>query len=230
MQILKEYFPDVWQRMTEIEDHLDPGLVQAVSSEGCFNLRVGDKYFYRQKDPVQEAKEFIQKFDKVKEYSDILFYGVGLGYHIKVFAEKYPHTPFSIYEPVPEVFYQFLHHIDLKELSLPFLKSIYIETGLEDVDSYCRGMVSRISKSILIMDLPIYQELFMDKRQAFFEFFEKHLEERRVSLATVSRFEKRWTINSTKNFIQVVNSPNILLGEKKHFQNKPALLVASGPR
>ena len=30
----------------------------------------------------------------------------------------------------------------------------------------------------------------MDKRQAFFEFFEKHLEERRVSLATVSRFEK----------------------------------------
>ena len=23
MQILKEYFPDVWQRMTEIEDHLD---------------------------------------------------------------------------------------------------------------------------------------------------------------------------------------------------------------
>lgn len=229
MQILKEYFPDVWQKIAEIEGQLEQSLVQAVSSKDRLNLRVGNKYFYSKKNPVQEAKDFIEQFDKVNEYSDILFYGVGLGYHIKAFIEEYPNTPFSIYEPVPEVFCQFLHHTDLKQIPLRLLRNIYIETGPEDVDNYCRGIVNRIRSSILIMDLPVYQDLFPEKRQAFFALFENYLDDRRISLATLSAFEKRWTINSTKNFIQVVNSPNILLGKKDRFKNKPALLVASGP-
>jgi len=59
--------------------------------------------------------------------------------------------------------------------------------------------------------------------------FENQINERRDSLATVAESQKRWTINSIKNFIQVLNSPNILLGKTGCFTNKPAILVASGP-
>lgn len=230
MEILKESFLGIWQRFSELEVTLDKDLVEAVTNkEGITTLLVEKNYIHDRKNPIQEGIAFIEQFDSIDNHSDILFYGIGMGYHIQAFVERYPGKPFSIYEPVPEVFYQFLCHADLKQFPLHLVKYFYLENKPDDPDRFFSNMVKRIRSSILIIDLPAYQSIFPQKRQAFFSQFENHLKERCNSLATYSAFQKRWTINSVKNFIQVLNSPNILLEKKDFFKNKPAVLVASGP-
>lgn len=230
MEILKESFPELWQKFSEQEDTLDKDLVGPVTNkEGLTTLQVENNYIHDKKNPLQEGIAFIEQFDNINNHSDILFYGIGLGYHIKAFVERYPNKPFSIYEPVPEVFYQFLCHTDLKQFSLHLVKYFYLENKPDDPDKFFSNLVKRIRSSILIIDLPAYRSIFPQKRQGFFSSFENHLRDRCNSLATYSAFQKRWTINSVKNFIQVLNSPNILLEKKDFFKNTPALLVASGP-
>ncbi|NLI91352.1 MAG: DUF115 domain-containing protein [Peptococcaceae bacterium] len=230
LKTLKASFPDIWQKVKTTEATLDKSLVQAVvSKSGLANLLINDEYLYNQENPLDEAFAFIDQFKNIDSHSDILFYGCGLGYQIKAFRERYPDKPFNIYEPVPEIFYQFLHHADLGQYPPDSLKSIYIESHPDDPDMFCFSLVKKIRSSILIIDHPFYKKAFPDKHQAFFSHFEKHLRERRMSLATCSTFQKRWTINSMKNLAEVLSSPNILLEKKGFFKNKPALLVASGP-
>jgi len=230
MRLLKGSFPVIWQKILDIEKSLDKDLIQVISNkEGYITFKMKDQFIHDNKNPLQQAKKLIQQFHKVKEHSDILFYGIGMGYHIKAFVEAYPDTSFSIYEPIPEVFYQFLCHVDLKQFPLNLIKSIYIESRSEDPNIYCIGYVRSIRSSALVIDLPAYHSIFPEKHKSFFTEFENQINERRNSLSTVSAFEKRWTINSIKNFIQVLTSPDLLLEKKGYFTNKPAVLVAAGP-
>lgn len=230
MEVLKNSFPDLWQRMVEIEEELDQGLVRPIGNKnGISNLKVSQQFIHGKENPRQEAKTFIGQFQNVAEHSDILFYGLGMGYQIKAFLEQYPNMPFSIYEPVPEVFYQFLCHTDLNELPFRLLKNIYIESKPEDLEMYSTNIVGCIRNSILIIELPSYQRIFPEKRAAFFTRFSSLIEERRHAVGTNAAFQKRWTINSLKNFIRVLSTPDIVLEKKGCFKNKPAILVASGP-
>ncbi|MEN6326689.1 MAG: 6-hydroxymethylpterin diphosphokinase MptE-like protein [Syntrophomonas sp.] len=230
MEILKNSFPDLWKSIAEIEDKLDRKLVRVVNSKNAItNLKVRKQFIHSKENPQEEARDLIGQYKNMEEHSDILFYGLGLGYQIKTFIEQYPNTPFSIYEPVPEVLYQFLCHADLKELPLNMLRNIYLESKPEDMDIYSSAIVKQIRSSILIIELPSYQSIFAEKRQSFFNNFAGLIEEHRHSVATYLAFEKRWTINSLNNFIRVLNTPDIILEKKGCFRNKPALLVASGP-
>jgi len=230
MEILKESYPQAWKTILEIETKLDKGLIQTVASQqGSTNFQINEEFMHDNKNPLREAKKLIQQFQNVKEYSNILFYGVGMGYQINAFGEQYPGIPFSIYEPVPEVFYQFLCHADLQQIPLNLVNDIYIENRPEDPNNFCSSYVKRIRNSALVIDLPAYHRIFPVKHKAFFTEFETQINERRNTLSTVSAFQKRWTINSIKNFIQVLKSPDILLEKKGYFENKPAILVAAGP-
>ena len=229
MELLKERFPKAWQRMTKLDAQLDRKLVRAVTDKASPNLKVGSIYLHEPKNPVLEAKELINKFPNIRDHSNILFYGLGMGYQITAFAEKYPDIRFAIYEPVPEVFHQFLRLVDLKHFPLHLLQDIFIESRPEDADEYWSGLVQRIRSSILIIDLPSYQSIFPDQRHTFLKHFDNRLHERQLSLATTSTFQKRWTINSVKNLLHVLSTPDILLQNGDCFQNRPAILVAAGP-
>ncbi|MDD3363415.1 MAG: DUF115 domain-containing protein [Syntrophomonas sp.] len=230
MEILRELFPDTWKKISEIEDKLDKDLVRTIpTKDGSSIFKVGKQFIHDKKAPHSEAENMIIQFKNIKDHSDILFYGLGMGYHINAFVEQYPGTSFSIYEPAPEVFYQFLCHADLKQMPLHLLKNIYIETRPEDPNIFCGRYVRNISNSVLVIELPAYRSIFPEKHKNFFAEFEKQINERRISVATNSTFQKRWTINSIRNFIQVLKSPNIMIEKKAYFNNKPAILVAAGP-
>ncbi len=230
LDILKNSFPEIWQKISELEPTLDKSLVRVVTNKKEVPiLQVGQVYIHHRKNPRQEAKNFIEQFKNIPKHSDILFYGVGLGYHIRAYAEKYPDKSFSIYEPIPEVFYQFLCNTDLKQFPLHLVKNIYLESSQDDPDKFCNHLIKRVKKSILIIDLPAYSGICPQKHQAFFNQFAIHLDERRIALGPYVTFQKRWTTNAVKNFTHVLNNPNILLEKKNCFANKAAILVASGP-
>ncbi|MDT3698277.1 MAG: 6-hydroxymethylpterin diphosphokinase MptE-like protein [Thermincola sp.] len=230
LNILKNSFPETWQKISELTTSLDKNLVKVVTNKKeTPNLQVGQTYIHDKKNPHQEAKDFIEQFKNIPDHSDILFYGLGLGYHISAYAKKYPDKSFSVYEPIPEVFYQFLCNTDLTQFPLHLAKNIYLESSRDDPENFCRHLVTRVRKSILIIALPAYHGLFPEKHLTFFNQFTTHLDKRKMELGPYMIFQKLWTTNTVKNFTHILNSPNVLPGKREFFVNKPAILVASGP-
>ncbi len=233
MNLLKTHFPLVWSRFKEIENSLDPELVKIVDPINGFpNLVVNMQepyYIHDEFDPVLEGTNVIEQNENPGEYSDVLFYGIALGYHLNAFINKYPGTVFSIYEPVPEIFFQFLSYIDLTDIPLSSIKYIYIEGRPDDALLFSHEYVNQMRDSVLIIDFPSYKNVFSERYEHFFTAFETAVNERRSAVNVTSAFEKRWTLNSMKNLKAVLSSPNIILEKKNYFVDQPAVLVAAGP-
>jgi len=234
MALLKTRFPIVWTKLKEIEKNTNPKLVRVGSSEnGTPNLIIkkGRKkiFLHDKSDPIREAELLIDQQQEIEDYSDILFYGIGLGYQINAFIKKYPGTFFSIYEPVPEIFLQFISLIDLTDLPLNLIKYLFIEDKPTYASTVANEFVGQIRDSACVIDFPAYKEIFFDKHRNFFIQFENAINERRSTINTTSAFEKVWTLNSMLNLNKTLSTPNILLKGSDCLKDKPAILVAAGP-
>lgn len=231
---MKEKFPLMWEAYRDNEEKQDKTLVEVQPSKVenyptlCVTKDDRSYYIHSRYNPEREVASIIEKLNG-DEFEHVIFYGVGLGYHITSFLEKYPHLTFSIYEPVPEVFNCFLTHFNLKDLPQRRLHEIVVETSPEDGKAFLLRIIKQIPKSILFLDLPSYKNTFPEKHSEFLTKFRDIVFNRRVFLVTDNNFEKRWVINSMLNFKHVLNTPNILVERAGYFKNKPAILVAAGP-
>ena len=96
-----------------------PGLV---SLNNGIETTIHSSYY-----PDREAKRFS---DKVKSEKDnILLCGMGLGYHLKYIAERFPARKIILVEPDKHLFNLALHYINLEEL-----ENIRFIIGYEDFD------------------------------------------------------------------------------------------------
>jgi len=231
---MKDHFPLEWEAYREAEADQDEHLLEAISTrvDNCPTLCVHREsrsyYLHSRYDPLREAQTVIDNID-ASGYDHVVFYGIGLGYHIQAFLEKHPHISFSIYEPVPEVFKAYLSHFDLRDLPQRRLHEIAVETSPQDAQAFLQRTIAQIQKNILFVDLPSYRNAFPEQHSAFLKLFQEIVSERRSSLATNVAFEKRWILNSLLNFKTVLETPNILAERAGHFKNQPAILVAAGP-
>lgn len=72
------------------------------------NINDRELFIHSKYNPKQEAERIVNNLDStIIEKDHVIFFGVGLGYHIELFAEKYPQKTFSIVEPHAEVFLHF---------------------------------------------------------------------------------------------------------------------------
>lgn len=231
---MKDHFPLEWEAYREAEADQDEHLLEATSTrvDNCPTLCVHREsrsyYLHSRYDPLREAQTVIDNID-ASGYDHVIFYGIGLGYHIQAFLEKHPHISFSIYEPVPEVFKAYLSHFDLRDLPQRRLHEIAVETSPQDAQAFLQRTIAQIQKNILFVDLPSYRNAFPEQHSAFLKLFQEIVSERRSSLATNVAFEKRWVINSLLNFKEVLNTPNILAERAGWFKDKPVILVSAGP-
>lgn len=233
--ILKKINPDLWNKLKIAAQRADNNRIKTISSgKGWVNIYVekipGEKRFIHQKkDPLKEAKDIFEQYPDIDQYSEVLFYGLGLGYHVDEFRHLYPHKNFTVYEPIPEIFRQYLQHTDLKRLPARQLKNIFLETSLKDRTRFICNYVAKIKTSVLIIELPAYKDIFFDKYQAFLDEFTQEINLKKNMLTTTAAFQKSWVINSMSNFKEILATPNIIIEKKGCFKNKPALLVAAGP-
>jgi len=231
---MKDHFPLEWEAYREAEADQDEHLLEAISTrvDNCPTLCVHREsrsyYLHSRYDPLREAQTIIDNID-ASGYDHVIFYGIGLGYHIQAFLEKHPHISFSIYEPIPEVFKAYLSHFDLRDLPQRRLHEITVETDPQDAQAFLQRTIAQIQKNILFVDLPSYRNAFPEQHSAFLKLFQEIVSERRSSLATNVAFEKRWVINSLLNFKAVLDTPNILAERAGYFKDQPAILVSAGP-
>jgi hypothetical protein len=86
-----------------------------------------------------------------------------------------------------------------------------------------------MNKKIIIIDLPIYKNVFNEQYNVFFGKFNNLIKGKRRNLNTNYSFQKRWIINSMKNLKHVLSTPNIIAEKCGEFKGKTAILVAAGP-
>ncbi|OXS77031.1 hypothetical protein B1B04_01110 [Lysinibacillus sp. KCTC 33748] len=179
--------------------------------------------------PVQEAERFIDSLrEKIEESEHILFYGVGLGYHIRYFCEQFPEKLVSAYEPVAEI-----ANLCLKlQSKTTFPKEKVAHFLVDDNEDSLQGNLQQLRELVhqkfTIITLPVYERLFPGQIDYFNQSFKQFLIMTGNDIATVMEFSKRWTINSIKNLQYVVESQSIF-EKKTFFKGKPAIIVSAGP-
>ncbi|OZV13442.1 hypothetical protein CIW83_04400 [Tissierella sp. P1] len=232
INILKESDPQIWDKLKQYEDEKNRLLFQIEET------RKGDKtliitkdnnkiYLHSKYDPIREANTIVESYEDIDENSNIIFYGTGLGYHIKLILEKYPNIKYYIFEPIPELMYNFLSNINLGDFSKGRLMGINLGEGnnIEKLDRF----IDQNRGELEIINLPSHKQNFVDEFDRFNEMFRTLIKDKRSQLATNYSFQKRWIINSMKNFGEVLSTPNILIEKKGEFKGKTAILVAAGP-
>jgi len=231
---MKERFPLVWEAYRETQLEQDEYLLEKAPTRLdnyptlCVHRGNRSYYLHSRYDPLREAQTIVDNID-AEDYEHVIFYGIGLGYHIQALLNKYPHLSFSIYEPIPEVFEAYLSYFDLRNLPQRRLREIVVETSPQDAQDFLQRTIAKIQKNILFVDLPSYRNAFLEKHNAFLKQFQETVSNRRSSLATNVAFEKRWVLNSLLNFKTVLETPNILAERAGYFKDQPAILVSAGP-
>ena len=234
---LKKNYPELYEKVStaDVKNYDDNFIIeQTRNNQKTIKIKRGEGYIYLHSkyDPLREAESVIRKFEEketIDKNSHVIFYGVGLGYHIDLFTGKYPDISFSVYEPSIEVFNCFLDKFNLKRLPAGGLKDIQCEFGPETADAFLAKLLNKTNKKLIILDLPIYENAFAEQYNDFFNKFNEILKSYRSNMHTNYAFQKRWIINCMINLKGILSTPNIITEKKGAFKNKTAILVAAGP-
>jgi hypothetical protein len=236
INLIKTRYPLIWNELLANRDRYnseDNRLEVEQSKFGVPTLttHVGGKkiYFHSKYNPVEEAGLFIDKYEDIEDYEHLFFYGVGLGYHIEMLANKYPDKMFTIYEPNPSVMYKFLEHRHLSALNVGKLSSIYIEWHSGETSALLQQFVSNCNVKTKLIINSSYERLYPDQIKYFNDRFAEVIYNQRSNLGVNARFERSWTINSMLNFTKILETQNIVSDKGSFFKDKPAILVAAGP-
>jgi len=233
--LLAERFPDLWGVLKEFSDQPDLLANYQVhpSKSSAPTLTVAcngqEIYLHSKYDPVNEAKQFIEQFEDIDRYHHIFFYGIGLGYHIEYLMQHNPDKQFTIFEPNPAILYQYLSVKRLADLPLKNLEHIYLDLDTEQTKSFLIHYANLLLEDVLFVFLPSYQRLFQEKYRSFQQLFLKIIKDKKQNLAANLLYARKWTVNSIKNFMEVLKTPDIIDNYKGQFKDQPAIIVAAGP-
>lgn len=87
---LKKYNPKVLLSLSEYEAMLNSGISKLEETREGMNTLVIAKdnkkvYLHSKYDPLKEAESIVESYKDMESVTNIIFYGTGLGYHIKSF-------------------------------------------------------------------------------------------------------------------------------------------------
>ncbi|GKV64860.1 MULTISPECIES: motility associated factor glycosyltransferase family protein [unclassified Sporosarcina] len=225
---------ELLQRLSKWDDQPASGTVFSEPAKtGALTLKIlydGKPLYLQSKyDPQKEAERFAGKYDG-EVIKHVLFAGIGTGAHIQAFMEKHPDAKFSIYEPNEEVLHMYLSNFCLDNLPIRQLEKIFTGIEEETVMAEVQQILAASNNVLKIITLPVYEKIYGEQLQIIFQKALESVKDRHSALATNIAFQKRWTINSIKNFPTVLQTPNILHDiDRSAFEGKPAIIVAAGP-
>lgn len=228
---LNDYDKSIGARMKNVEENLTEQVVVEESKEGIPTLKIKFKekyqYLHSKYRPSQDASRLLDKY-KEDGTSLVLFWGVGLGYHIDEYMTMFPNRKFLIYEPNEEVFYYYMKHSKLSANRKSDVMAIQI-----GMDNYQDKMIEIIKKSkgkLQIISLPLYEKEYSGPLVELKELLIASLKEKKQGIQVELGFQQRWTLNAVKNFPEVIQTPNILKElDLDIMDEEVAIIVAAGP-
>lgn len=232
INILKEAYPAAWNKLKSLENSLDKNLVKVEETRRGYKTLYINKdskktYLHSKYDPVREAEAIVESYGEIEDNTTLIFYGVGLGYHIKLLLDKYPNINYYIYEPIPELINSFFENMNLNDFAKNRLREISV--GLDSIASSINKFADLNTNKLIIVELPSHKQNFSSEYEKFKNVFSDIVKNKRTSLGVNYKFQKRWIENSMRNFRDVLTTPNIIIEKRGQFKDKPAIIVAAGP-
>lgn len=185
---------------------------------------------YSRYDVGVEVERWLESIENEVQNTDhVLFFGLGLGYHLQAFIEKYPAKSIYIYEPDENILMAAIECVDLR----PIFRHKFVHIFALGKDEHTqfnlvRAIFDTIKGSIATIILPAYKRMYADTIKQFQETLSRNSLSYQANLQTMSGLQIDWAENIILNMEKVMNSYSFA-PMKDSLKDIPAVIVGSGP-
>lgn len=184
---------------------------------------------FSKENPSLESNFILDSYDNLENRDEIILFGIGDGSIIKEIDKRVSKSTKIFVVDFMQVFQVLLSHYSFKEMSLERVASFTLMLENMNTDSFLNSFIGKTNGNFELIILPQYIRLFKDKISVFMKRLSDYVKTKRKATNTNQAFEKRWIINSIKNFNHVLSTANFLDLKTYDFTNSAALIVSAGP-
>jgi len=183
-------------------------------------------------DDLNNPREAIKKHlessikNELKSKDIIINFGIGLGYLLDETFNRYP-SRIYIYEPDLHLLHFVLSNVDISE---------HLSSGRVFITNELDELTNKLTASYLTQDrveIVYLQNYAVVKNKEFLMLTQKVFDTcktKMVDVNTITKFSKRWLMNSLYNMASINNGQVYLLSDLENkFESQTALIIGAGP-
>ena len=243
LKLFNSRFPDLFNILEEtfqitsfnLETQL-PSLLIQTAKNGEVTASDNGKLLHSAYNPSREAHNSVF-IPEVQEKSSIVFYGMGLGYHLvetaKLILQNSNKKKLIVVEPNLEYFLASLQLIDWTEIFKVEKLVLAINCPAESVLPLIEDTTT-INTTLQGVSDAFYFDIasFTQHNQQYFEcvktIISRNKHKNEINAATTKKFGKLWSNNCKKN-AKYINQLEFINIYKNKFKDIPFVIVAAGP-
>ncbi len=222
---LKKTTPPFYNFYRKFNVTQENGLIDK-DEEGNFYFKSDPKYKLNSAYEAYQNDLIVNHIENMNA-SEVLIIGVGNAGLLKSLSQI-TSKKIHIIEFI-ELFTLMMNECDLRGVQFNRFSSFTFMQSKFDLSSVQQNLVKTSNFDIDFYFFPQYKRFFESEVKAFYGAFMKTIETKKKLIHTNLAFEKRWVINSIKNFKHVSKTYNVLDVPKKSFNNSVAFIVSAGP-
>ncbi|AZN38518.1 motility associated factor glycosyltransferase family protein [Paenibacillus albus] len=235
LAFLEKKYPKVHKVVLEAMQQEDAGHEIIYSKNGFPNLSlytIDQKkvHLYSDYDPQHEAERWAASLvEKLKDKSNLIFYGLGLGYHLTQILALYRDRRIIIIEPNVQIFLAAMRTVDLQQL-FGTAKITDLAVGTDNLRTeYVFYRFFQSGKGDTeVLSIPVYNKLDPHKLANFRETVVKAMYSYVLSMRANIYTSKQWITNMLNNAAVLADTPS-LYGMKDKLAHMTAVVVGAGP-
>ncbi len=234
MAYLKQHYVHVYYLLNDVRpDRTNYQLTYASNgSPNLYFLKDNDRSMFMcsNYEPEYEAARWVESQQKaLVDKTNVIVYGLGLGYHLLQLAKQYPSYKFVIYEPDPQVLLAAMQVIDLDELFSKMKIELFFIGDDKTQRHQAFFLFAKLAKGdTAILSLPFYDKLDAAKKLEFFEDAKNAILHYDMSAKTAAYYGNQIYQNKMYNLSHLINTPSIM-GMKDKLKGRKAVVVGAGP-
>lgn len=243
LKLFNSRFPDLFNILEEsfqitsfnLETQL-PSLLIQTAKNGEVTASDNGKLLHSAYNPSREAHNSVF-IPEVQEKSSIVFYGMGIGYHLveaaKLILQNSNKKKLIVVEPNLEYFLASLQLIDWTEIFKVEKLVLAINCPAESVLPLIEDTTT-INTTLQGVSDAFYFDIasFTQHNQQYFEcvktIISRNKHKNEINAATAKKFGKLWSNNCKKN-AKYINQLEFINIYKNKFKDIPFVIVAAGP-
>lgn len=237
LELLKAELPELYERVLkyiEDEEKSELTIIPFESKDKSPNIRVETKNksiaLHSTYNPKKEALRYADS-NKVELgfYDSIIFFGMGMGYVLEEYIERYPDLNKIVFEKDMGIFIEFLKNRDAEKIIKGKHVLIFSDITDEEISTQIGKMVeTRLVYNAYFVDTPAYRSLYEQSEYEIKRTYTDLIKAYSTNYKTLQVFENQWIYNFLANVKHIENASNIN-GFIDKFKDVPAVVIGSGP-